>query len=241
MKSGSVSSSRTSVQQEKQQQQRASPSARKSPAQRTSSSSSSSAARKVSADLIKQHGSHKAMLRLTQAQRAANNITRKVQLTRLANWKAEAQAYPCARTEGEAARTGRRRCVDFALFVARKRHPAALLVGNGPSASLVTDENARDVQQHFDVWATNMFFPHHYLTPDFHHVEVKGYVEQFWYEQFDDSVRRRYQAQCSLLWGMHEFEYGKIDPPTCAPREWRPGELRVSNMEAPAECYTNCP
>ena len=200
----------------------------------------------------------------TWEQRGERAANRKVQLSRRALWKIEAEAYPCARTEADAARTAHaitqcggvpkrcgvvrstimRRCVDFALFAARKRHSAALLVGNGPSANLVTAENAQAVQQHFDVWATNMFFPHHHLTPDFHHVEIKGFAEHFWYDQFDEHVRKRYQAQCTLMWGMHEFDFAEVEPPKpigCAPVQWRPGELRQSSMEAHPDCYTNCP
>ena len=151
------------------------------------------------------------------------------------HWNGEAAKYTCARTEQERARNGSLRlCIDIPLFEARKRHSAALIVGNGPSANLIsTVELAYSVKQRFDVWSMNQFFPHRHLTPDFHHVEMKGYAERFWHNHFDDSTRQRYSASCTLLWGLHEFDFTEVNPPTC--------EKKRGQKEVLPSCFSNCP
>ena len=51
---------------------------------------------------------------------------------------------------------------DFPTLRSRKRSDAALLIGNGPSANLVTESNAKYISRLFDVWATNQFFVHNH-------------------------------------------------------------------------------
>lgn len=156
-----------------------------------------------------------------------------------ATWKREAAAYPCTRLQGSNNEPGRnqsRPCVDIELFRTRKRHPAALLIGNGPSANLVTAELAEDVERSFDVWAMNQFFVHNHLTPDFHHVEAKGFIEPFWRKLFDKRRRRRYKRRCTLLWGMHEFEFADVNPAqTCDANARNISGLKLD------DCHTVCP
>ena len=137
-------------------------------------------------------------------------------------------------------------CVDFARFNARKRHSSALLIGNGPSANAVKATHARLIERTWDVWATNAFFVHATLTPDFHHVEVKGYTEPFWLQNFDASVRARYRAHDTLLWGFKETKFFATSP--------RPSECRLNTLpkrnashtaraarKAGHVCGSNCP
>jgi hypothetical protein len=59
------------------------------------------------------------------------------------------------------------------IFSARKQHHRAMVMGTGPSASLIdSGATASLLSRHADVWATNQFFFHHHLAPDFMHVCV---------------------------------------------------------------------
>lgn len=133
-------------------------------------------------------------------------------------------------------------CVDFAKFRARRRHSSALLMGNGPSANVVTAAQARIIERTWDVWATNAFFVHAALTPDFHHVEIKGYTEPFWLANFDAAVRARYRAHGTLLWGFEETKFVAVRP---RPNDCRLTALPKRNASAARSsghvCGSNCP
>lgn len=136
-------------------------------------------------------------------------------------------------------------CIDMARFVARKRHRVALLAGNGPSMNLVGSVEARRVQQTMDVWATNQFFVHQALTPDFHHVEIKGYTEAFWLDNFDQAVRARYRARRTLLWAFDERKFRSVNPRKRACRlDGAPGtnaSVAAAVRRAGHVCGSNCP
>ena len=61
----------------------------------------------------------------------------------------------------------------FGLLAARRRHEHALLAATGPSVGRLTAGQCGFLQARMDVWATNQFFLHHYLVPDFYHLEVR--------------------------------------------------------------------
>ena len=61
----------------------------------------------------------------------------------------------------------------LAVLKARKHHEHALLAATGLSVGRVTAKQSAFLQAHMDVWATNQFFLHHHLIPDFYNLEMR--------------------------------------------------------------------
>ena len=66
----------------------------------------------------------------------------------------------------------------------RRQHDAALVCGCGPSMNEVDGRVAALIHKRMDVWATNQFFLHHHLVPDFYHVEFKAQSFPVWEKHF---------------------------------------------------------
>ena len=90
----------------------------------------------------------------------------------------------------------------FEEFRGRKRHEAALLLGNGPSANLIGPEESAAMSSIADIWVTNQFFVHKHVTPDFHHIEIKGFTERFWIDNFDLATKQRYSERETMVWSL---------------------------------------
>ena len=83
------------------------------------------------------------------------------------------------------------------VFLTHKQHSRALVMGCGPTAADVDASAARRLMDHFDVWATNQFFYHHYLVPNFYHAEIKGdALNSHWHRGFlaNETKRRLYAS-----------------------------------------------
>lgn len=74
----------------------------------------------------------------------------------------------------------------------RKRRPWALFCGCGPSMNLIDESNAKYIHRYFDVWASNQFFIHKYVTPQFMHVEFKPSAVVLWSRYFDAHKQHQY-------------------------------------------------
>jgi hypothetical protein len=90
----------------------------------------------------------------------------------------------------------------FGEFRRHKRHDAAVLLGNGPSANLLGETEGPLMMAVADIWATNQFFVHKYVTPDYHHIEVKGYTERFWMDNFTPEIKERYDQRGTQVWSL---------------------------------------
>ena len=78
------------------------------------------------------------------------------------------------------------------VLAARKRHKRALVMGTGPSAAAVDGQAVASLlSRHADVWATNQFFLHHFLVPDFMHVEMKPHTVGLWTGAFAANASKR--------------------------------------------------
>ena len=44
-----------------------------------------------------------------------------------------------------------------------------------------------------DIFVTNQFFVHQHVTPDFHHIEIKGFTERFWQDNFTPEIKKKYR------------------------------------------------
>lgn len=61
----------------------------------------------------------------------------------------------------------------YAYLQAHKRREHALMAATGLSVGRLTAEQSAFLQEHMDVWATNQFFLHQHLIPDFYNLEMR--------------------------------------------------------------------
>ena len=90
----------------------------------------------------------------------------------------------------------------FPEFQRRKRHDAALLLGNGESANLLGRKEGRLMMDVADIFVTNQFFVHQHVTPDFHHIEIKGFTERFWQDNFTPEIKKKYRDRNTFVWSL---------------------------------------
>jgi len=62
----------------------------------------------------------------------------------------------------------------LSVLKARKHHDHALLAATGLSVGRLSAKQSAFLQAHMDVWATNQFFLHHHLIPDFYNLEMRA-------------------------------------------------------------------
>ena len=58
--------------------------------------------------------------------------------------------------------------------------------------NLIDESKAKYIHRHFDVWASNQFFIHKYVTPRFIHVEFKPSAVKIWSQYFDAHKQHQY-------------------------------------------------
>ena len=81
----------------------------------------------------------------------------------------------------------------------RRTRKWALFCGCGPSMNLVDYSKAAYLERHFDVWATNQFFIHRYVTPRFMHVEFKPWSLTLWSQFLGESKNRQKYANTTII------------------------------------------
>ena len=62
----------------------------------------------------------------------------------------------------------------ISVLKARKHHGHALLAATGLSVGRLNAKQSAFLQARMDVWATNQFFLHHHLIPDFYNLEMRA-------------------------------------------------------------------